>query len=338
MSALYGAVGCLLRRYSRLWMISGMSRREPQPPEIAWAEAELGEPIREAEVTYRLEDRRTIRLLGERGDVHFLKIAPRLRPERERLDWLRDRLPVPEVRAFAEGVAADRLLTVGLPGEDLRGERHLAEPGRVVELLATALLQIHALEPHTCPFRGDAEGECVVVHGDACLPNFLVRGGRVSGYLDVGALRVASPTVDLAAAVWSLRHNLGDGWGGPFLERYGWNATDAATVESLVALPTNNCGSCGGRLPRSGERRPVKNVFPASDRTERHCYGASARRDATGSLSGPIRSPVTLMALLLRICLLSLCAVTRGAGPLAAAAPRAGTRREPGSSRRAQCR
>jgi aminoglycoside phosphotransferase len=40
------------------------------------------------------------------------------------------------------------------------------------------------------------------VHGDACLPNFV---------------RIDSPEIDLAAAVWSLDHNLGPGFGGAFL-------------------------------------------------------------------------------------------------------------------------
>ena len=212
-----------------------MPRRRLPPPEIAWAEAEIGEPVREADVVYLLEDRRTTRLVTESGRVYFLKLAPGLRPERERLDWLRDRLPVPDVRAFEERGGFDRLLTSGLPGEDLTTERQRADPDRVVELLATALRRIHALDPSECPFRGPGEGDEVVVHGDACLPNFLVDGGRLSGYVDLGACRVASPEVDLEAAVWSLRHNLGDGWGGQFLERYGWSSSDPGTVEALVA-------------------------------------------------------------------------------------------------------
>ena len=108
--------------------------------EIAWAEAALGERVRDVEVVYALEDRQTMRLVGESGRLYFLKVAPGLQPERERLDWLRERLPVPEVRGFAAGAVGDRLLTAGLPGEDLTTERAAGRPRqRVVELLATAL-------------------------------------------------------------------------------------------------------------------------------------------------------------------------------------------------------
>lgn len=212
-----------------------MSPTRPHPSEIEWAEAEIGESVREAEVVYTLADRRTTRLVVQSGRTYFLKVAPGLLPERERLGWLRGRLPVPEVRAFGQGKPVDRLLTVGLPGEDLTTERHRADPERLVELLAAALRRIHALDPLECPFRAGDEDGGVVVHGDACLPNFLVHEGRLSGYVDLGSCRIAPPAVDLEAAVWSLRHNLGDGWGEVLLERYGWGSTAPATVESLAA-------------------------------------------------------------------------------------------------------
>lgn len=41
-------------------------------------------------------------------------------------------------------------------------------------------------------------------------------------------LRVAR---DDAAAVWSLHHNLGPGWGAAFLEAYGWPDRDEVAVE-----------------------------------------------------------------------------------------------------------
>lgn len=209
--------------------------RQPHPSEIEWAEAEIGEPVREADVVYAPDARRTTRLVAQSGRTYFMKVAPGLLPERERLDWLAGRLPVPEVRAYARGDVVDRLLTVGLPGEDLTTERHRADPQRVVELLATALRRFHALDPLECPFGDGNEDDGVVVHGDACLPNFLVHEGRLSGYVDLGSCRIASAAVDLEAAAWSLRYNLGDGWGGALLERYGWGSTDPATVESFVA-------------------------------------------------------------------------------------------------------
>ena len=202
--------------------------------ETAWAESEIGEPLRDVSLVYVLDGRRTMRLVSESGRIHFFKVARALRGECERLGWLSGRLPVPRVCAFHQATDVDWLLTEGLPGEDLTSERHRADPHQVVELLASALRQIHELDASDCPFR-EGEQDGVIIHGDACLPNFVVNNGRLSGVIDVGLCRVGSPTVDLEAAVWSLRHNLGDGWGGRFLDAYGWHVSDPETVRGFVA-------------------------------------------------------------------------------------------------------
>jgi len=46
-------------------------------------------------------------------------------------------------------------------------------------------------------------------------------------------MTVADPEVDLSAAVWSLQHNLGSGFGKMFLERYGVRDATDEYVESL---------------------------------------------------------------------------------------------------------
>lgn len=105
----------------------------------------------------------------------YLKIATRpehdLRPEKERLDWLRGRLPAPEVRYFAAEPGRQMLLISaigGLPScdEQFRDGRQ----GEVVTLLGRALRDLHALEIKSCPFdrRADAllaEAQCNVVSG-----------------------------------------------------------------------------------------------------------------------------------------------------------------------------
>jgi len=63
--------------------------------------------------------------------------------------------------------------------------------------------------------------DLVVCHGDYCLPNVLIEGGRVTGYVDLGELGVADRWWDLAVATWSVTWNLGPGYEELFLSEYG---------------------------------------------------------------------------------------------------------------------
>ena len=69
--------------------------------------------------------------------------------------------------------------------------------------------------------RCPAGEDLVVAHGDACLPNLLADQGRFAGFVDCARLGIADRHQDLGLASWSIRHNLGDRWVEPFLQRYG---------------------------------------------------------------------------------------------------------------------
>lgn len=76
----------------------------------------------------------------------------------------------------------------------------------------------------------------VVLHGDYSLPNVLVEGGRVVGYLDVGRLGVGDRYLDLADAARSLVRNLGPEATAPFFEAYGLPSPSLVRLEHHVLL------------------------------------------------------------------------------------------------------
>jgi aminoglycoside phosphotransferase len=142
---------------------------------------------------------------GDHREV-VVKIAADVAVEAERLRWLSGRLPVAEVLAVVAG-EQPALVMSRLPGIDLAQPRWLAQPAEMVELLSGALRLVREVSLAAWP-GGAAAGQRLV-HGDACLPNFLVNRGRLSGMVDVGGAHPGDPMEDLSAALWSLNRNLG---------------------------------------------------------------------------------------------------------------------------------
>ena len=153
----------------------------------------------------------------------FLKIGPALDREYERLKWLEGRLPAPVAIGHVVGDSEHALLTSAIEGQDLAGLSATLPPEDVITRLAGALRTLHSTNTAGWPFGGSG----VLVHGDACLPNFLFAGCKFTGYIDLGEMALGDPEVDLSAAVWSLQYNLGPGHGMAFLQQYGIaNAND----------------------------------------------------------------------------------------------------------------
>jgi len=164
------------------------------------------------------------------GESRFLKIGPNLEREYERLQWLEGRLPCPRPLGFITHNGTDGLLMSAVEGDDLAHLSASLPAEVIIARLAAALKAIHATSTADWPFGGTGG---VLVHGDACLPNFLFMGDHLSGYIDVGDMALADPEVDLAAAVWSLQYNMGAGHGLAFLREYGVVGMDEEDVERL---------------------------------------------------------------------------------------------------------
>jgi aminoglycoside phosphotransferase len=171
------------------------------------------------------------RLAGESGAV-YVKRAAELSGERDRLAWLRGRLPVPEIVGFFHVVGDDWLMTREVPGVPLYHASVGFSPERVARVFGEILRDLHSTDATDCPFGVRKRGH-LLVHGDYCLPNVLVSRGTLSGLIDVGGTGLGDPRQDLAAGIWTLQYNFGKGFARDFLDAYGAPAMTDQEIERL---------------------------------------------------------------------------------------------------------
>lgn len=71
--------------------------------------------------------------------------------------------------------------------------------------------------------RGKHLLQCdTLIHGDACLPNFMEEHGRFRAFIDVAMGGIGDRHIDLYWALWSLQYNLKtNAYADVFLDRYG---------------------------------------------------------------------------------------------------------------------
>ncbi len=171
------------------------------------------------------------RLSGQKGAV-FVKRAARLEDELKRLEWLAGRWPVPEVIGLFHGLGDDWLVTHAVEGAPMYHPSVGWPPERVAATLGEILKTLHGTDAADCPFGVRKRGH-VLIHGDYCLPNVLVHGGRLSAVIDLGLAGLGNPETDLAAGVWTLQYNFGKGYARAFLDAYGWPPMTAEAIEKL---------------------------------------------------------------------------------------------------------
>ena len=171
------------------------------------------------------------RLTGPNGAV-FVKRAAHLEDERRRLEWLAGRWPVPSVIGLFEGLGDEWLVTRAVEGVPMSDASLRWPAERVAATLGQFLKALHATTADDCPFGLKKPGH-VLIHGDYCLPNVLVHGGRASAVIDVGLAGLGNPETDLAAGVWTLQYNFGKGFARAFLDAYGWPPMSDEAIEKL---------------------------------------------------------------------------------------------------------
>jgi len=197
-----------------------------------------------------------------------------LADEAARLRWLAGRLPAPELVAEVERGGGVFLLMTAVPGVDCSDRSHAADVPAMVRLLAEGLRLIHAAPLDDCPFdhtpRAELERarrrlelglvdagafdadpaevfeellrleprepDIVLTHGDYCLPNVLIDGGRLSGFCDLGRLGAGDRYRDLALAARSLAYNWGAEHVPLLFEAYGLPQPDQRRLEFFRLL------------------------------------------------------------------------------------------------------
>jgi kanamycin kinase len=197
---------------------------------IDWACKELGEVVVATKVPFG--DQNIVFKIQSLEGGYFLKIGEDLKEERKRLEWLKDKQPVPRIIATTTIAGKDALLLSAIEGANLKSVAKDLGIDKVIIVLVDALLRFHDTNINDCPFGVKTDG-AVLVHGDASLPNFIVNNGELSGYIDLEDTRMDNRDVDLAAAVWSLQYNFGPGFGMSFLEKYGVVNPTEEMVERL---------------------------------------------------------------------------------------------------------
>ena len=71
----------------------------------------------------------------------------------------------------------------------------------------------------------------VTTHGDYCLPNIMINGARVAGFIDLGYVGIGDPYRDFISAKYSVRRNLGEEWVQPFFDALGIKSPDKKKLE-----------------------------------------------------------------------------------------------------------
>lgn len=136
----------------------------PLPPSLA----RVISGYRRRQIHTGFSPARVFRLDAKNKETLYLKISPRalahsLRQEKTKLEWLKNKLPVPEVRLFAAGENADYLLISAISGADASDDSLKNDIPHIIEQLTGGLKMIHALPIKDCPFDARHDGKIELV-------------------------------------------------------------------------------------------------------------------------------------------------------------------------------
>ena len=176
---------------------------------------------------------------------------------------------------FSEG-GYDWLLTERIDGEDATHASLLQDGKRLAATIGELLRSLHECDTAGCPVKdrnsdylrtvregyrigrfdasffgtsGDKDtifsefekrsellSGRVLLHGDFCLPNIILRGYDLSGYIDLGAGGIGDRHIDLFWGAWTLNFNLGtDKYRDVFFDAYGRELINPEAIKMISA-------------------------------------------------------------------------------------------------------
>ena len=133
-------------------------------------------------------------------NTYILKVSSnikQLKHEKEMNDFLIDNLPVCKSVHFEIYNDKAYYLKTYIDGEPLCIDKYLKDPIKLAKLLAKAMKMVH--------FEKDGK---VLIHGDFCLPNILVKDDKIVGIIDTCHTEFNDPWIDYAWCIWSYEYNL----------------------------------------------------------------------------------------------------------------------------------
>ena len=206
----------------------------------------------------------------------FLKIAPRgdLAAEAALSRYFHKKGLTAPLLSYTSA-ERDFLLTERVRGEDATNPMYLSDPARLAVLSGEILRRLHETDFSDCPvpdrmrgyfetveknyknrlfdlsygpfssaeeaYRIAKEGQPfltndTLIHGDYCLPNFLLDNWQLSGFVDLGNGGVGDRHVDLFWGAWTLMYNLKtDRYRDRFFDAYGRDRIDHEKLAVVAA-------------------------------------------------------------------------------------------------------
>ena len=145
-------------------------------------------------------------------DKYILKISDnkeRLLNEKNKIDYLENKLPVPKSILFMCLDDKYYYLRTNIIGKSLIDERFINNPELLINILIKAVKLIRKLDDINIPFKSSDNSGSSFVHGDLCLPNILVsEDNEIAGFIDLDNCGLGDAWYDYSWLLWSLEYNL----------------------------------------------------------------------------------------------------------------------------------